>query len=292
MAQTHPVNELKTLLTAAYGGLADTIADGYVRRPVTMRINTLRTTLPEVFSVLSEAGIAFRSVDWYDDALILEEGGERISKLPIYEEGKIYLQSLSSMLPPLYLDPQAGESVLDMTAAPGGKTLELFTLSEGRALVTACERDGVRFERMKFNFARQGASRITALHQDALTLSEFFSFDKILLDAPCSGSGTCTDLLARITSDFVKKCAISQGKLLQKAIKLLKKGGTLVYSTCSVFPEENGNVVERVLKTSPAELVPIQPFEGIPTLPTLEGTVTVCPSPLYEGFFVAKLQKK
>ena len=293
MAYAHQVNSLFERLSAQYGKTcADEIA-AIERRCVTVRVNSLKADAEEVRLALLSAGIGARPVGWYSSALILDCIDEReVQRLPVYSEGKIYLQSLSSMLPPLCLDPQAGESILDMTAAPGGKTTELYALSGGKALITACERDKIRFERLKFNLERQGASRVTPLCVDALLLDDYFSFDKILLDAPCTGSGTATlRNPVEFSENYLKKCVKKQENLLKKALKLLKKGGTLVYSTCSVLPEENGELLARALPESGGRIVPLDPFEGIPTFPTAPGTITVRPDSLYEGFFVAKIQK-
>lgn len=262
-------------------------------RPLSLRVNTLKSCPEEVEAVLEQAGLAFRKVAWSDRAYLLPEASiQDIQCLPIYSEGKIYMQSLSSMLPPLYLLPKAGESVLDMTAAPGGKTSEMYALSGGKALITACERDKIRFERLKFNLERQGATRVTAILGDASSLDDFLSFDKILLDAPCTGSGTSTkDVPVRFSEEYLAKCVRMQEKLLRKALRLLKKGGTLVYSTCSILKEENWELLERVLPATGARIVPIAPFENVPLLPSKEGTVTVCPTDLYEGFFVAKIER-
>lgn len=293
MACSHQVNLLCERISAQYGEDRARVISAVCGRPVSLRVNTVKSSAEEIRTVLCKAGISCRNVSWNQNAYILSDISEReIQCLPIYSEGKIYLQSLSSMLPPLYLAPKEGECVLDMTAAPGGKTCELYTLSGGKALITACERDKIRFERLKFNLERQGATRVTALCADALSLSDFFSFDKILLDAPCTGSGTATEKEpVRFSDEYLAKCVRMQERLLKKACKLLKKGGTLVYSTCSILKEENWELLERVLPATGARLVPIESFEGIPTLPSKEGTVTVCPTDLYEGFFVAKIEK-
>ncbi len=276
-------------ISRTYGILSGQIEQGMRARPVTLRINTSKTTVEEVLLSFKRAGIAYAHVPWFSDALVVYAPQDEIENTPLYAEGNFYLQSLSSMLPPLLLEPKAGESILDMTAAPGGKTTELYCLSGGKALITACERDKYRFERLKFNLERQGASRVYAICKDATTLDDFLKFDKILLDAPCTGSGTVTDRdSCRFTEAYLEKCVRMQEKLLRKALKLLKKGGTLVYSTCSIFKEENELLLERVLPKE-ARFRPIPPMEGIPLLPSKEGTLTVCPSELYEGFFVARI---
>ncbi len=297
MAQTHSaVTELIELLRARFGTkIQEKIAAGYsYEHPVSFRVNRIKAGREEVLSALGQAGISCVGTAWYEDAFLAEGVREEaLRALPLYAEGKIYLQSLSSMLPPLYLAPQAGESVLDMTAAPGGKTTQLFALSSGRTLITACERDKIRFERLKFNLQRQGATRVSALCADAAALDDFLSFDKILLDAPCTGSGTVTPSSpVRFTQAYLGKCVRTQERLLRKALKLLKKGGTLVYSTCSVLPDENWELLERVLPQAGGALVPVSPFPDLPVLPAPQGTVCVCPSREYEGFFVAKIEKR
>lgn len=284
---------LFAMLHEQYGALAENIFNGYAaERPVTLRVNTLKTNVSSIKKVLPP-NAAFQEVGWYRDALIAENTNEReLQKSAPYEKGEIYLQSLSSMLPPLYLGARAGESVLDMTAAPGGKTTQIAALTEGKALITACEKDKIRCDRLRYNIGKQGAPRVTVLETDSLKLDEFFRFDKILLDAPCSGSGTL-DLRypVKISEKLIGNCSALQEKLLVKALSLLKKGGEMVYSTCSVLKRENEDVLDRVLKKAPAELVPIEGFQGIPLLPCRQGTVCVQPNERYEGFFVAKIRK-
>lgn len=283
--------ELKNRLEASYGALFSDILKGFgAKRAVTLRANTLKTSAERVAAVLSENGVAFERPAWYPEAFVLPSAAEEdVRRLPLYADGEIYLQSLSSMLPPLVLAPQAGENVLDMTAAPGGKTTELLALSGGKALITACERNDVRFERMQFNLARQGAARVNAVRTDALDLSDFLRFDKILLDAPCTGTGTIAEgERVRFSSDYLAKCVKMQKKLIAKAVKLLKKGGTLVYSTCSLLKEENEAVLDEGVRLG-AKLLPVDLPADIPRLPSREGTVTVLPTNDYEGFFVAKL---
>lgn len=266
----------------------------FCERPVTLRVNPFKTDVSSVLARMEEAGIACERVGWYADALVLPDVREdAVRALPMYERGEIYLQSLSSMLPPLYLHCREGESLLDMAAAPGGKTTQLSALSGGRVLITACERDRIRAERLAFNIRRQGAPRITVMNVDALKLDEFFRFDHILLDAPCSGSGTVSP---RKRTNFSEKllagCVRTQEALVKKALRLLKQGGTLLYSTCSVLKEENEELLERALKGSKASLSHLSPPEGVPLLPSREGTVCVRPDELYEGFFLAKIVKE
>ncbi len=288
-------------LNAQYGpALTEEILAGFVRRPVTLRANPLKSTLAEVCQALDKAGVAYTPVPWYGDALILRNVREEaVQALPEYEMGHMYLQSLSSMMPALVMNPGRNESILDMAAAPGGKTTQMAALSGNTALITACEKNKIRAERLQFNLDRQGAKRVNVMCQDARQLSDLFKFDKVLLDAPCTGSGTI--LIAegeperRMTPDWVAKTASTQKAMLKKALILLSAGHEMVYSTCSILREENEEVLKAVLPGMKAEIVPIEhPFLAhAPLLPvTIPGVVCVRPTELFEGFFVAKIRKK
>lgn len=270
-------------------------------RKVSLRANTLKANREEIAQELEGAGIDFETPAWYEDAFqILNVRENQIWPLTAYTEGKLYMQSLSSMIPALVMDPKAGEDILDMCAAPGGKTTQMAALGNGAAHITACEMNGPRAEKLRYNLDRQGAFNINVMQEDARRLSEFFRFDKILIDAPCSGSGTLRagDPKAhkRFTSKLLEKSVKSQRALLAKGLELLKPGGTLVYSTCSVLEAENEKQVEAALKAASKkgsyEVKPIElaGIEDIPQLPcSLEGAMTVCPTQDYEGFFVCKI---
>ena len=289
------------MLEKQYGeNLTKNIIEGYgVKRKVTFRVNTLKANSNDVEKVLEKNGVEYRKVPFYSDAFIIENVRENeIRDLDIYKNGEIYMQSLSSMLPPIILNPKENMDILDMTAAPGGKTTEIAALVENKARITAVEMNKIRAEKLKFNIEKQGASSVYVMEQDARKIDDFFSFDGILLDAPCSGSGTINinnPKLERIfTKELIKKSVKTQGELLKKAINILKKGSEMVYSTCSILKEENEEIIERVLRTDKVEMVEInfQGIEGLPKLPTkLNGTLCVMPTEEYEGFFVAKLKK-
>lgn len=268
-------------------------------KPTTFRVNTSKTNIDFVKDILDGADIKYREVEWNESALIIENVGEKeIKQLDIYKKGEIYLQSLSSMLPPIILDPKERENILDMAAAPGGKTTQMANLSNNMAMITACEKNRIRLDRLKYNLEKQGASRVTVMLKDARRLDNFFSFDKILLDAPCSGSGTLNlnskDISKTITKELVDRSIKVQKELIKKAVRILKVNGELIYSTCSILKEENEEIIEEILKLSNIEIVPIDKniFKGVPMLPVdIDGTICVCPSNLYEGFFIAKLKK-
>ncbi len=276
------------------------ILEGYkTKRKVTIRVNTIKTDVDTIKNELMSSKIEFKTVSWSNDALILNDVTEKdIRNLEMYEKGEIYLQSLSSMLPPIILNPKENTDILDMCAAPGGKTTQLAALSENKAHITACEMNHIRMERLKYNIEKQGASCVYVMQKDARTIDDFFSFDSILLDAPCSGSGTLNvndpKLEKTFTMQLINKCKSAQLQLLKKAIKALKPGKEMIYSTCSILSIENEEIINSILKTEKVEIVPItfNGIEDLPLLPTsIAGTLCVCPNELYEGFFIVKIRK-
>lgn len=276
------------------------IIEGYnQKRFTTLRVNTLKAKVSYICSVLSENNIEYEKVSWNNEALIIKNANEiDIKELKIYKNGEIYLQSLSSMMPAIILEPKENEDILDMTAAPGGKTTQIAALTNNKANITACEMNSVRADRLKYNVEKQGATSVTVLKEDSRRLNDYFSFDKILLDAPCSGSGTILLNNERTYKNFsenlVKKTIKSQKDLLKKAIKILKPGHELVYSTCSILKQENENIIKEIIEKGQAEVMPIneEKLKDIPKLKSnINGALTVCPNEYYEGFFVAKLRK-
>lgn len=290
---------LYEILIKEYGeNVTKKIIEGYSKkRPTTFRVNTVKTDINTVKDELQNLKINFREINWNKNAFILDDETE-IRQTSLYENGEIYIQNLSSMIPPIVLAPKAGESILDMAAAPGGKTTQMANLSDNKAMITACEKNKIRAERLKYNLEKQGAGRVNVMQQDARKLSDFFSFDKILLDAPCSGSGTINvfdnNVEKYYTKELLNRSIKTQKELLRKAEKIVKSDGEIIYSTCSILKEENENIVKEILDKTNLEIIPIdeKDFEGIPLLPvTIPGTICVCPNELYEGFFVAKLRK-
>lgn len=276
------------------------IIEGYnQKRFTTLRVNTLKAKVSYIYSALSENNIEYEKVSWNNEALIIKNANEiAIKELEIYKNGEIYLQSLSSMMPAIILEPKENEDILDMTAAPGGKTTQIAALTNNKANITACEMNTVRADRLKYNVEKQGATSVTVLKEDSRRLNDYFSFDKILLDAPCSGSGTILLNNERTYKNFsenlVKKTIKSQKDLLKKAIKILKPGHELVYSTCSILKQENENIIKEIIEKGQAEVMPIneEKLKDIPKLKSnIDGALTVCPNEYYEGFFVAKLRK-
>ena len=288
-------------LTNQYGeNIKNQIIEGYSKkRFTTFRVNTIKATVEEIEEVLKQKEISFDKVSWSKDVFILKENDESdVEALDIYKEGKIYLQSLSSMLPPIILEPQEGKDILDMAAAPGGKTTQMAALSNNKAHITACEMNNIRIEKLKYNVEKQGATCVYVMQKDSRQIDDFFSFDQILLDSPCSGSGTLylenPNINKYFTKVLVEKSTKAQFALLKKALRILKPGEEMVYSTCSILKEENEDIVRKAMSTAKCEIVKIE-FEGMECLPLLpvdiEGTLCIKPDEYYEGFYVAKIRK-
>lgn len=281
------------------------IAGLSTRRRTTLRANASRSSAADIVAALDGAGIAHEPVSWYGDAFVLDEGvsASDLWELAAYQAGDLYLQSLSSMIPALVVDPQAGDEICDMCAAPGGKTTQMSALGGKGCYVTACEMNAPRAEKLRYNLEKQGSRGVNVMQVDARKLDSFLMFNKVLLDAPCSGSGTIfagdPKLAKRFNPGLLAKCRKQQAGLLAKALQVVKPGGFLVYSTCSVLKCENEDQINAALAklgrraanyhVEPVELLAAQ---DIPTLPsTIDDALTVCPTELYEGFFACKIAR-
>ena len=293
---------LEEMLEKQYGKeTTKEIIQGYTaKRKTTLRVNTIKSNIKEIKDELEKEKVKYEQVTWSKDAIIIKNADEKaIQEMEIYKKGKIYMQSLSSMLPPIILEPKEGIDILDMAAAPGGKTTQIAALTNNKSHITACEKNKIRAERLKYNIDKQGATCVFIMPKDSSFIDDFFSFDQILLDAPCSGSGTLnfndTNTEKYFTKQLIERSVSVQKILLKKAIKLLKPGHEMVYSTCSILSCENEEVINSILKDGKAGIIPIN-FKGIESLPILHskipGTLCVCPTDLYEGFFVARIRKK
>ncbi|MCR5705715.1 MAG: RsmB/NOP family class I SAM-dependent RNA methyltransferase [Acholeplasmatales bacterium] len=270
------------------------IIDGLSKkRSNALRVNTIKISVDEALKNLDDLGIKYYKSDISDFSYLVDSNNKDLMDLDMFKNGEIYLQSISSQLPPLFLDINESHDILDMCAAPGGKTSEIQMIGENQKSIMALEADKIRCERLKYNLEHLGCKNINVMKKDARTIDSFFRFDTILLDAPCSGSGTINleaekDLKA-FSVKLVENSSKLQKALLKKALEVLKPGHTMVYSTCSILKMENEDVLKSVLNKN-LELMPLD--INIETLPaSLQNTYTIKPSDKYEGFFIAKIKK-
>jgi 16S rRNA (cytosine1407-C5)-methyltransferase len=230
--------------------VVSSFVDTFKERPPTIRINTLKGSREETLAELKNQQIALDTIPWYDDAFIVANRTKReITELPLYQQGRIYIQSLASMIPPLFLDPKPGETILDLTAAPGSKTSQIAALMNGQGELVANDNSRERFFRLKRNMEALGVTKsglnLTLRLEHGSKLGREYQnyFDKVLLDAPCSAEAR---FIAGDSKSFgywkekkLSEIAKRQRPLLLAALNALKPGGILVYSTCTLSPEEN-----------------------------------------------------
>ncbi len=182
--------------------------------------------------------------------------GQRPGLHPFHEAGAYYLQEPSAMAPAVLLDPQPGERILDLCAAPGGKTTQIAAKMAGRGLLVCNEIHPKRARILSSNIERLGISNALVLNEHPAKLEGRFAgfFDRILVDAPCSGEGMFRKEAAAVSDwsrETVEMCAARQGEILSSAAKMLRPGGRLVYSTCTFSPEENEGVISQFLRSHP-----------------------------------------
>ena len=298
----------------------------FAERPTTFRMNVLKTkTAAGVKEILATNGFKIKNISFLKEAMALQNKSKReLTDLPIYAQGKIYIQSLASMVPPLILKPHAGEKVLDLTAAPGSKTSQMAAMMMGEngqpeGELLANEINKVRFFKLKHNMELLGVAdehpnwKFTLRMEDGSRLCGDYQnyFDKILVDAPCSAESR---FVVGDISSFgywsekkIKEMASKQRKLLFSAWYALKPGGTLVYSTCTLAPEENEMQISKLLERFEDEveiknisgdvaglktLPSVMEFKGKKFHPGVKNCLRIFPTSEIEGFFVAKVVKK
>jgi len=210
------------------------------RRCTTLRANTLRGSAEALMRFFRDNAVKYRRVPWYSDAFVLAELRERdVQAWPAYAEGRIYLQNLSSMVPALALGPRPGERVLDLAAAPGSKTTQMAALMANSGSILANDADAIRLERLAYNVRLQGCSIVEVRLGWGEKLGELSpeSFDRVLLDVPCSGEGRFIVFEPATSRGWSRKGVTEsvrlQKKLIASGTRALKPGGVLVYSTCT-----------------------------------------------------------
>jgi len=241
--------------------------------PVYARINQIRISDDAFLAAHPEA-----------EPLISRENFVRLTTIPneALAVGRCYIQDPSTAAACLLLDPTPGDVVLDACAAPGGKTGYLAELMRNNGLILACDRDVSRVETLRENMERLGVTISRCIRHDwnrGGPLPEIGSFDRILIDAPCTNTGVMrrrVDLRWRLAPDDFSRMPVEQLQIVRATVPLLKPGGVLVYSTCSIEPEENEGVVRAILRAFPF----LKMVEQISQLPFRDG---------FDGAFAAKL---
>ena len=217
-----------------------------------IRVNTLKTSVRRCIASLESKGFKFSEVPWSKYSFFIEREPKPIVTTIEYLSGYIYVQDPTSMLPVIELSPHKDESVLDMAASPGGKTTHMAQLMENKGTIVAVDVNSQRMDALLNNIMRLGVENVISVRMNAKKISNLgLSFDKILLDAPCSSDGTVGKnprLKTALKQEDYKNYPKIQKKLIEAAREVLNPGGVLMYSTCSMAPEEDEEVVEYAVR--------------------------------------------
>ena len=271
-----------------------------------IRVNTLKISVNDLKQRL-ESNFILQKIPWCNEGFFIEHktGRRDIGNTLEHTLGYYYIQEAVSMIPPLLLNPQKEDLILDMCASPGSKTTQIASLMENQGLIIANDYKGIRLRPLGINLQKSGITNtiITLMRGQWF---KNFQFDKILLDAPCSGTGAIRKYLKTLltyNTKMITKLAKEQKQLIITAFQALKPKGTLIYSTCSLEPEENEEVIDFLLKKYNNVLIekinlnikksePILNFNNKTYSEEIKNTLRLWPQDNdTEGFFVAKIKK-
>jgi len=279
-------------------------------KKVSFRVNTLKTDINSALKELDKEGLHPEPVKWHSEAFTLPaQFRDKLTHSKLFENGDIYIQSLSSMLAPFVLDPKPSETVLDLTAAPGGKSLMMAVQMNNDGWLSVVEPRKDRFFRLKANLKRGGVTIAHTYMTDGRSVGAKCPamFDRVMLDAPCSTEAKFRSFDPKTfvywSERKIKEMSKLQQRLMESAIKSLKPQGKLLYATCSFAPEENEAVIDKALKKHlELKVLNIQlPVKNISLGLTkwkkksfcedISKSVRILPTETMDGFFLCLLQK-
>lgn len=321
------MKELQEMISAYYG-YSDELADYFLKLfspteaiqffeacerplPMTLRVNTLKTRRKDLAAALIARGANVDPVgNWSKEGLVVHSSQVPIGATPEYLAGHYMMQSAASFIPVLALNPKEGEKVLDVAAAPGGKTTHIAQLMNNGGILYANDSNKERCTALVANLHRLGITNTIVINYNGIDLKGVLPpIDRVLCDAPCSGLGVISkdpSVKVKRTLMDLKQNADLQKRLLCACIDMVnrkaKNGNCIVYSTCSISVEENEEVIEYALKMRDVKLVPLGVDVGSPALSSFRGkhfhpTIAQHARRFYlhvhnlDGFFVAKLVK-
>ncbi|MEM5805330.1 MAG: RsmB/NOP family class I SAM-dependent RNA methyltransferase [Candidatus Aenigmatarchaeota archaeon] len=268
-----------------------------------LRANTIKISSNELEKRLKEKYEKIEKQKFFKDAFLIESE-ENLGKTLEHILGYFFIQNFSSMIPPLVLEPSYEDKILDLTAAPGAKTTQMAALMENCGLIVANDIEHKRLKALRGNLQRCGVINTVVTKMDGkIFFKTNLTFNKILLDAPCTATGLMSPKVLSMTSEgLIKKLSNIQKQLIQSAARCLKKEGILIYSTCSLEPEENEEVIDFAMKK--LDLIPEKiKIKGVNFINGLTGwegktfreevfnAIRIIPDGIFEGFFVCKLRK-
>ena len=274
-----------------------------------IRVNTLKISVAELKERLQQQNFRLFQVPWCKEGFWIKGERTDFGNLVEHTLGYFYIQEAASMIPAVVLQPQPGETVLDMCASPGSKTTQMAALMKNEGIIVANDITGDRMKPLGINLQRVGAMNVVENFGRGQQLHRLGTkFDRILVDAPCSGTGTLRkspDTLRIWNPLMVRRLSNQQKPLIDTAFSLLKSGGTMVYSTCSVEPEENEGVIDWLLQKYPKEVSveeikldisrgsTVLEFEKSSYSSEIKKCLRIWPQDNNtEGFFVARIRKR
>lgn len=241
----------------------DAFAEAVSRpEPTTFRVNRLRTDVASVREALESEGFVLEQVEAQPWFLRVLDGPRSVSDTFAHWAGLIYIQQAATGIAADLLGARPGERILDLCAAPGGKTLHVAETMEGRGTVVASEVNEGRIRALLGNVYRLGTPNVVVISGDARELPTEATFDRVLVDVPCSAQGTARKKAGKLPSrsrGYMSKIVRAQEKLLRRAIQVTRPGGTILYVTCTFGPDENESVVSRVLSDTDVDVDPMRP---------------------------------
>lgn len=262
--------------------------------PITVQVNPLKTTLEALTEELQQAGISVQPHSWVPDCLELSGTGD-LAALPSFREGKFLVQDPAARLVSLIAGIRPGQKVLDVCAAPGGKSLSAAFAMAGNGSIVACDLHENKLKRIQESADRLGVNIITTQAADGRVFRPEWeaSFDTVLVDAPCSGLG----IIRKKPDTRYKKAddlftlPVVQAAILDNAARYVRPGGTLVYSTCTILPEENEQVTEAFLAEH-ADFG-LEPFELPLPVGKSDGSLTLWPQRHdTDGFYICRMTRR
>src|SRR5574341_879835 len=290
----------KEFFLKRYVQLGGEIAD--VKILPTLRVNTLKITAKKLIARLEKLGVKLERIPFTKNGYAIIQSKFSLGAITEYLLGYYYLQEAAAQLPVEVLDPKPTDIILDACAAPGGKTTQLAAQMRNQGTIIAYELKPHRIPSLMMNLERCGVKNTTVFEGNAVMASRLgLQFDKILLDAPCAGNYmTEAGWFEKRTMEGIQTSANIQRRLLHDCVNMLKTGGQLVYSTCSLEPEENELNIQWALENLPVRLEKVNTI-GDPGLTNVFGRklhpdIAMCKrfwphKTKTEGFFIAKLVK-
>lgn len=286
--------------------------ESFLHMPSTaFRVNNLKITTAECLDILTKKNFHLQQIPWHSDLYTIPFAERRaLTETSEFQQGLFYIQNPSSVVPVLLLDPKPNEEILDLAAAPGGKTINIAIQMQNQGKIAAVEAVKSRFHRLSKNLKTYGVTIVRTFLKDGSSVYRFCpqKFDRVLLDAPCSSEARFNihspESYAYWSEKKISEMTRKQKKLLYSAFQSLKPEGILVYCTCSFAPEENEMMIQYLIDKFPHAVhiekidLPftnlqkgLQSWNNQTFSQEIKNAVRILPNEMMESFFICKIRK-